>query len=88
MDKDSNGKEFHFAKISDLKIPVTFRISQLEGTRKPLSFTELLDKPESRFSGLQLPTLSDLYVTCQLVADNKPLTIPYRTSFKPFKNNY
>ncbi|KAG8823128.1 Phosphatidylinositol (PI) 3-kinase [Serendipita sp. 401] len=62
--------------------------SQLEGTRKPLSFTELLDKPESRFSGLQLPTLSDLYVTCQLVADNKPLTIPYRTSFKPFKNNY
>lgn len=30
---------------------------------------------------------SDLYVTCQLIADNKPLTIPYRTSFKAFKTN-
>ncbi|KAG9315154.1 putative atypical/PIKK/PI3K protein kinase [Chiua virens] len=27
-------------------------------------------------------------VTCQLVADNKPLTIPFRTSFKAFKTNY
>lgn len=33
-------------------------------------------------------TLSDLYVTCQLVADNKPLTIPHRTAFKSFKNSY
>jgi hypothetical protein len=32
--------------------------------------------------------LSDIYVTCQLVADNKPLTIPFRTSFKAFKNGY
>jgi phosphatidylinositol 3-kinase len=32
--------------------------------------------------------LSDLYVTCQLVADNKPLTIPFRTAFKAFKNAY
>ncbi|KIM33617.1 hypothetical protein M408DRAFT_157762 [Serendipita vermifera MAFF 305830] len=88
MDRDNNGKEFYFAKLSDLKVPVTFRISQLEGKRKPLSLTELLDKPELKFSGLQLPTLSDLYVTCQLVADNKPLTAPYRTSFKAFKNGY
>ena len=33
-------------------------------------------------------TLSDLYVSCQLLADNRPLTIPFRTSFKAFKNNY
>lgn len=32
--------------------------------------------------------LSDLYVTCQLVADNKPLTIPFRTSFKAFTKDY
>jgi hypothetical protein len=32
--------------------------------------------------------LSDLYVTCQLIADNKPLTIPFRTSFKAFKKDY
>lgn len=31
---------------------------------------------------------SDIYVTCQLVADNKPLTITTRTSFKAFKKDY
>ncbi|KAF7367441.1 Phosphatidylinositol 3-kinase VPS34 [Mycena sanguinolenta] len=86
MDKD----DFTFAKLSDLKLPVTFRmqVSQLEGTRQPRSFTELLERPELRFHGVQSPTLADLYVTCQLTADNKPLTIPFRTSFKAFKNNY
>ncbi|KAH7106460.1 phosphatidylinositol 3-kinase [Auriculariales sp. MPI-PUGE-AT-0066] len=88
VDKDQNSKDFTFAKLTDLKLPVTFRISQLEGTRKPHSYTELLENPELRFAGVQLPTLSDLYVTCQLVADNKPLTIPHRTSFKAFKNSY
>ncbi|EJD49671.1 phosphatidylinositol 3-kinase [Auricularia subglabra TFB-10046 SS5] len=88
MDKDNNSKDFTFAKLSDLKLPVTFRISQLEGTRKPRSYTELLEHPELKFAGVQLPTLSDLYVTVQLVADNKPLTIPYRTAFKAFKNSY
>ncbi|KAL1949822.1 hypothetical protein VTO73DRAFT_8703 [Trametes versicolor] len=88
MDKD-NRDDFTFAKLSDLKMPVTFRISQLEGTRKPHPFTEVLEKPELRFHGVQQsPNFSDLYVTCQLVADNKPLTIPFRTSFKAFKKDY
>ncbi|OCH90330.1 atypical/PIKK/PI3K protein kinase [Obba rivulosa] len=88
MDKD-NRDDFTFAKLSDLKLPVTFRISQLEGTRKPHSFTEVLEKPDLRFHGVQQsPEFSDLYVTCQLVADNKPLTIPFRTSFKSFKKDY
>ncbi|EMD33468.1 class 3 phosphatylinositol 3-kinase [Gelatoporia subvermispora B] len=88
MDKD-NRDDFTFAKLSDLKLPVTFRISQLEGTRKPHSFSEVLEKPELRFHGVQQsPEFSDLYVTCQLIADNKPLTIPFRTSFKAFKKDY
>ncbi|KAF9243548.1 phosphoinositide 3-kinase family, accessory domain-containing protein [Melanogaster broomeanus] len=87
MDKD-NRDDFTFAKLSDLKLPVTFRISQLEGTRPQKSVSEVLENPELRFHGAQSSTLSDLYVTCQLVADNKPLTIPFRTSFKAFKTNY
>ena len=87
MDKE-NRDDFTFAKLSDLKHPVTLRISQLEGNRKPKSFAEILENPQLRFHGLQSPTLSDLYVTCQLIADNKPLTIPFRTSFKAFKNTY
>ncbi|KIJ66818.1 hypothetical protein HYDPIDRAFT_26239 [Hydnomerulius pinastri MD-312] len=87
MDKD-NRDDFTFAKLSDLKLPVTFRISQLEGTRPQKSVSEVLENPELRFHGVQSSTLSDLYVTCQLVADNKPLTIPFRTSFKAFKANH
>ncbi|KAJ8590465.1 atypical/PIKK/PI3K protein kinase [Rhizopogon salebrosus TDB-379] len=87
MDKD-NRDDFTFAKLSDLKLPVTFRISQLEGSRPQPSVSELLENPDLRFHGAQSSTLSDLYVSCQLLADNKPLTIPFRTSFKAFKNNY
>ncbi|EGO24626.1 putative atypical/PIKK/PI3K protein kinase [Serpula lacrymans var. lacrymans S7.9] len=87
MDKD-NRDDFTFAKLSDLKLPVTFRISSLEGTRRPRPISELLEKPELRFHGVQSSSLSDLYVTCQLVADNKPLTIPFRTSFKAFKTSF
>jgi hypothetical protein len=70
MDKD-NRDDFTFAKLSDLKLPVTFRMyaawlssefdihstfrSQLEGSRHPRPFTELLDKPELRFHGVQAP---------------------------------
>ncbi|ETW79232.1 hypothetical protein HETIRDRAFT_387555 [Heterobasidion irregulare TC 32-1] len=87
MNKE-NKDDFTFARLSDLKLPVTFRISQLEGIRHPKSFTEVIENPELRFRGVQSSSLSDLYVTCQLVADNKPLTIPFRTSYKAFKNNY
>ncbi|TRM64867.1 kinase-like domain-containing protein [Schizophyllum amplum] len=87
MDKDGKD-DFTFAKLSDLNLHVTFRISNLEGIRKPHSFTEILENPELRFRGIQSPTLSDLYVTCQLVANNKPLSVPFRTSFKAFKNSY
>jgi phosphatidylinositol 3-kinase len=71
MDKD-NRDDFTFARLSHLKLPVTFRMyvfvpyfvaarpqhtirSQLEGVRHSRPFTELLEKPELRFHGVQLP---------------------------------
>ncbi len=78
--------------------------TQLEGKRKKHSATDILDHPELRFTGVQseyvralscqrhlivhIRAPSDIYVTCQLVADNKPLTIPFRTSHKAFKTNF
>lgn len=68
MDKD-NKEDFSFGRSCDLKVPVTFRMSvsaspsvffiltqtrsQLEGVRHPRPFTELIDKPELRFHGVQ-----------------------------------
>ncbi|KAG1870678.1 hypothetical protein DFJ58DRAFT_764099 [Suillus subalutaceus] len=37
---------------------------------------------------MQLPGLFQTSVSCQLLPDNEPLTVPFRTSFKAFKNNY
>ncbi|KZT06132.1 uncharacterized protein LAESUDRAFT_199401 [Laetiporus sulphureus 93-53] len=42
MDKD-NRDDVTFAKLSDLKLLITFCISQLEGTGKLRSYTELLE---------------------------------------------
>ncbi|XP_029530172.1 phosphatidylinositol 3-kinase catalytic subunit type 3 [Oncorhynchus nerka] len=37
-----------------------------------------------RFSGLYQESCSDLYVTCQVFAEGKPLALPVRTSYKAF----
>ncbi|KAF7316022.1 Phosphatidylinositol 3-kinase VPS34 [Mycena indigotica] len=61
------------------QLPVTFRISQLEGIRQPHIYRAAL----SIFHPFR-----PIYVTYQLIADNKLLTIPFHTSFKAFKNSY
>jgi phosphatidylinositol 3-kinase len=46
-----------------------------------------LKKPELRHIGSIQNPHSDLYVTVQLWADSKPLTVPVQTSYKPFKTS-
>ncbi|CAG8726130.1 17305_t:CDS:10, partial [Acaulospora morrowiae] len=72
----------------DLDFPLTVRISSLEGTREKKPFTALLQDPSLNHTGVQTSDFSDLYVNCQIYADNKPLTIPVRTSYKSFKNHW
>ncbi|CAB4375053.1 unnamed protein product [Rhizophagus irregularis] len=79
---------YSFCLTKDLNTPLTVRISVLEGIREKKPFTTLLDDPTLKFTGVQTNDFSDLYVTCQLYADNKPLTIPIRTSYKSFKNHW
>ena len=76
-----------FARSSDLDILVSVKICDLIGQRPrpPLSTLDA----SARHAGLQLhPTLSDLYVVCQVWSDNKPLSIPFRTAHKAFKSTY
>lgn len=121
MDKD-NRDDFTFARLSDLKLPVTFRMyvphlpwpqvsnpgtqisaggaptakvvyrasgqARVEVSRRTISVRSFPEHSPSCAITQNSRTLSDLYVTCQLIADNKPLTIPFRTSFKAFKTNY
>ncbi|MBN3324502.1 PK3C3 kinase, partial [Atractosteus spatula] len=41
-----------------------------------------------RFSGLYQESCSDLYVTCQVFAEGKPLALPVRTAYKAFSTRW
>ncbi|CAG8433683.1 11263_t:CDS:10 [Ambispora gerdemannii] len=77
---------FFLTKDIDLLLPV--KIATVEGSREKKPFTALLEDPALKFTGVQTSDYSDIYVTCQIFADNKPLTVPIRTSHKPFENRW
>lgn len=60
----------------------------LEGKREQKSYKALLEDPMLRFSGLYQENCSDLYVTCQVFAEGKPLALPVRTSYKAFSTRW
>uniref|UniRef100_A0A671P1Q9 Phosphatidylinositol 3-kinase catalytic subunit type 3 n=1 Tax=Sinocyclocheilus anshuiensis TaxID=1608454 RepID=A0A671P1Q9_9TELE len=60
----------------------------LEGKREQKSYKALLEDPMLRFSGLYQESCSDLYVTCQVFAEGKPLALPVRTSYKAFSTRW
>ncbi|KAG0768538.1 hypothetical protein G6F57_004034 [Rhizopus arrhizus] len=66
--------DFSYCLTKDVQTRVSIRISTLEGKSNSLHSE---NKP-----------LPDLYVTVQLFGDNKPLTVPIRTSYKAFKNHW
>lgn len=84
MDRDF----YSFVRLSDLNLNLTFRISSLQGRLDRLTRTQLLEKPESRHWGSQQSQFPDLIVECRLYSDNKPLSVPVRTAYKPFRNNH
>ncbi|PWZ02567.1 phosphatidylinositol 3-kinase [Testicularia cyperi] len=84
MDKDF----YSFVRLTDLHLNLTFRISSLEGKLDRLSRAQLLKQPEARHWGAQQSAYPDLYVVCRLYSDNKPLTVPVKTAYKPFRNNH
>ncbi|KAA8567736.1 hypothetical protein EYC84_008207 [Monilinia fructicola] len=77
---------FSFASSEALDIPVNIRIVNLEGEQTPIPFSTLINRPDLRHIGSNLSSHSDLYVTVQLWADSKPLTVPVQTVYKSFKN--
>uniref|UniRef100_A0A8C5UER4 Phosphatidylinositol 3-kinase catalytic subunit type 3 n=1 Tax=Malurus cyaneus samueli TaxID=2593467 RepID=A0A8C5UER4_9PASS len=65
-----------------------FNNRSLEGKREQKSYKALLEDPMLKFSGLYQETCSDLYVTCQVFAEGKPLALPVRTSYKAFSTRW
>ncbi|KAI0967759.1 phosphatidylinositol 3 [Xylaria arbuscula] len=77
---------FSFGTSDSLDYPVNVRIINLEGDEAPYLFSTLLERPELRHIGSNTSSYSDLYVTVQVWAGSKPLTVPVQTSYKSFRN--
>lgn len=71
---------------SELDLPIVLKIGAFEGTLPTTSLSRLLDEPELRHDGSAQAVPSDLYVTVQLWADNKPLIPTVQTAHKAFKS--
>ncbi|XP_069885350.1 phosphatidylinositol 3-kinase catalytic subunit type 3 isoform X1 [Dipodomys merriami] len=82
------GEKFHYIYSCDLDINVQLKIGSLEGKREQKSYKAVLEDPMLKFSGLYQETCSDLYVTCQVFAEGKPLALPVRTSYKAFSTRW
>ncbi|KAL9935214.1 hypothetical protein V8E36_005562 [Tilletia maclaganii] len=84
MDRDP----YEFVRLSDVSLDLCVRISSLQGRLPRLSRVQLLlDDPSAKEWGVHQVKeedgeMPDLYVECQLWSDNKPLSIPFRTSHK------
>ncbi|KAJ6663045.1 hypothetical protein lerEdw1_010866 [Lerista edwardsae] len=81
-------EKFYYVYSCDLDINVQLKIGSLEGKREQRSYKAVLENPMLRFSGLYQETCSDLYVTCQVFAEGKPLALPVRTSYKAFSTRW
>ncbi|XP_054316448.2 phosphatidylinositol 3-kinase catalytic subunit type 3 isoform X1 [Pongo pygmaeus] len=81
-------EKFHYIYSCDLDINVQLKIGSLEGKREQKSYKAVLEDPMLKFSGLYQETCSDLYVTCQVFAEGKPLALTVRTSYKAFSTRW
>lgn len=60
----------------------------LEGERQRPSYQELLKDPMLKFSGVYQEGHADLYVTCRIYADGRPLSLAVSTSYKAFSTRW
>ena len=83
-------KQFTYVLSCDLDLNVRVKICSLEGALlRNLSYKSLLEDPYLQYSGLYGSKTADLYVTCHVFGeDGRPLFIPMKTSYRPFKNKW
>ncbi|KAF9737770.1 hypothetical protein PMIN06_007262 [Paraphaeosphaeria minitans] len=78
---------FHFATTTDLsELSVHVKIDRLDGHQKPIPYSVLLKRPDLRHRASITNPNSEMYVTAQIWADSKPLTVDVQTAYKSFKN--
>ncbi|KAJ3188349.1 Phosphatidylinositol (PI) 3-kinase [Gaertneriomyces sp. JEL0708] len=87
MDATAQIKDFSFCLTSDLDSVLRVKIVSVEGSKPERTIEELLGDAYARHSEV-CGSRSEIYVTCQLYADNKPTTLPFRTSYHSFQTKW
>lgn len=78
---------YSFATSRQINFPVCVKISSLEGKQKSIPQSQLLEEPALRHLGSIKYPNSELYVTAQLWAESRPISVPAQTPYKYFKNS-
>lgn len=76
-----------FLRHSSLDLPITIKISSLEGTRPQATLLALLENPALKHCGVQQNVPSDIYVIIQLFSNGQMISLPYQTSHKSFSGS-
>lgn len=88
MGDDRSPQTFNYVYSCNMNCNFKIKIGTLEGRPQKPSYKALIDDPILKYSGLCEDKCSDLYVTCQVFADNKPLAFPVQTSYKAFTTRW
>eukprot|EP01132_Coremiostelium_polycephalum_P006787 gene6787-8421_t len=84
-------REFRFYFSCDISLKYKIKICSLEGKRKkenaPETINKWIDDPYLKNSSLYKDKTLDLYITCTLYSDGKPLCSPEQTSYNPFSGD-
>ncbi|MBW0485342.1 hypothetical protein O181_025057 [Austropuccinia psidii MF-1] len=75
------------AKSCDIDLPVTLRISRIEGDYRLVPSLKTAPLRSNTRGDLTQP-LPDLYVAVQIWDDNRPLTLPFYTPHKNFTSSF
>ncbi|TPX42182.1 hypothetical protein SeLEV6574_g05723 [Synchytrium endobioticum] len=81
-------KDYSYYLSADLNLFLHVKIASLEGILPQNPISDLLQDPYLRHAEPRDGRRPDLFVTCQVHADNKPLTLPSKTAFKSFSSQW
>ena len=78
--------DFSYCLTSELDLKIKFKVIGLDGSI-PTANSQAKDHPTTQRPDddrtIDPPTNDSYFITCTPFADNKPLTLPFRTSLKP-----
>jgi len=70
----------------DCKFYLRQHRDRLDGHHRAIPYSVLLNRPDLKHRASSTNPYSELYVTAQIWAESKPLTVPIQTAYKPFKH--